>query len=155
MSRPVGHITDLMRQIEKWSKNRQKLSLESDVLDMAYSYLSEYRELLGMGAIPPPPPPPQVCPHCQEPYPSEAWSFWFRPGIGTMYNLIAAVTYKGGNYIARCPELARTYNKYDIVETGTTPEIAVRRLREALNSIAGNPEQMGLDLTAVEKRSLT
>ena len=67
------------------------------------------------------------------------------------YNLVATVTRKGDSYLARCPELANRQNKYDVIEEGKTAEDAVRRLKKALETIAGNPDLV-LDVTPVTKR---
>lgn len=46
-ARPVGHITDLIRELHKWAQIRERnYRLNSEPLRTAISYLEEYRELL-------------------------------------------------------------------------------------------------------------
>lgn len=45
-ARPPGHITDLIRQLEKWRFNREAKMLDVKPLKKAVRYLVEYRDLL-------------------------------------------------------------------------------------------------------------
>lgn len=52
--RPVGHVTDLIRELKKWKKNRERIDtprrrgLDTKPLDMAINYLIEYRAFLAV-----------------------------------------------------------------------------------------------------------
>lgn len=46
MNRPVGHVTDLIRRLEKWRGRRAAKSLEIDTLSQTIAYLEEYRTML-------------------------------------------------------------------------------------------------------------
>ena len=43
MIRPPGHITELIRRIERWTKNRERLNLDTQPLRLAIVYLLEFR----------------------------------------------------------------------------------------------------------------
>jgi len=50
-ARPVGHVTDLIRELDRWAKARErKVDLDAKPLRTAIAYLEEYRELLAKGA---------------------------------------------------------------------------------------------------------
>ena len=50
LPRPVGHITNLMRELDRWAKARErKIDLDANLLRTAIAYLGEYRELLARG----------------------------------------------------------------------------------------------------------
>lgn len=44
--RSVGHITGIIRQLEKWKKNRKYKDLDVKPLETSIRYLEEYRELV-------------------------------------------------------------------------------------------------------------
>lgn len=44
--RPVGHVTDLIRDVERWQVNREKLGMEVGTLMRVAIYLEEYRDLI-------------------------------------------------------------------------------------------------------------
>lgn len=44
--RPIGHITELVRELMRWSMGRQKKNLSTGELNKAIAYLEEYAQLI-------------------------------------------------------------------------------------------------------------
>lgn len=44
--RPIGHITELVRELMRWSGGRQKKGLSTEELNKAIAYLEEYAQLI-------------------------------------------------------------------------------------------------------------
>lgn len=45
--RPPGHVTEVIRELQKWRKNRMRKGLPVQPLDRAIIYLKEYRDICG------------------------------------------------------------------------------------------------------------
>lgn len=52
--RPVGHVTDLIRQLNTWARRRENKKLDARSLRISIAYLEEYRKLLNETRRPPP-----------------------------------------------------------------------------------------------------
>lgn len=46
MQRPVGHVTDQIKSLNRWLKNRTRLNLPVKDLSVTILYLEEYRDLI-------------------------------------------------------------------------------------------------------------